>query len=44
MAAGGHVALVGLGLGDIDDVVKEVGFAVLAAEVLNQSARELKSG
>jgi hypothetical protein len=29
------VALVGFGLGDIDDVVEEVGFAVLAAEVLN---------
>lgn len=34
VAAGGHVALDGLGLGDVDDGVEEVGFAVLAAEIL----------
>ena len=34
MAAGGHVALGGLGGLDIDDGVEEEGFAVLAAEVL----------
>ena len=34
VAAGGHVALVGVGLGDVDDVVEEIGLAMLAAEVL----------
>jgi hypothetical protein len=34
MTAGGHVALTGLALLDVDDGVEEVGFAVLAAEVL----------
>jgi hypothetical protein len=35
VAAGGHVALVGLGFADVDDAVEEVRFAVLAAEVLS---------
>jgi hypothetical protein len=34
VAAGRHVALVGFRFGDVDDLVEEVGFAVLAAEVL----------
>ena len=34
MAAGGHVAFAGFALLDVDDAVEEVGFAVLAAEVL----------
>jgi hypothetical protein len=34
VAAGGHVTLASLTLLDIDDGVEEVGFAVLAAEVL----------
>lgn len=34
VAAGGHVALAGLALLDVDDAVEEEGFAVLAAEVL----------
>jgi hypothetical protein len=34
VATGGHVALVWLGLGNVDNAVEEVGFAVLAAEVL----------
>lgn len=34
MATRRHVTLVGLGFGDVDDAVKEVGFTVLAAEVL----------
>lgn len=34
VAAGGHVALVGFGLSNVDDGVEEVGLAVLAAEVL----------
>jgi hypothetical protein len=34
VTAGGHVALAGLALLDVDDGVEEVGFAVLAAEVL----------
>jgi hypothetical protein len=34
VAAGRHVALVGLGFGHVDDAVEEVCFAVLAAEVL----------
>jgi hypothetical protein len=38
VAAGGHVTLVGLRLGDVDDHVEEVCFAVLAAEVLGSSA------
>jgi hypothetical protein len=38
VAAGGHVALIGLRLGDVDDHVEEVCFAVLAPEVLGLSA------
>lgn len=38
VAAGGHVALVGLRLGDVDDAVEQVRLAVLAAEVLCMSA------
>lgn len=34
VSAGGHAALDGLGLGDIHNVIEEVGFAVLAAEIL----------
>lgn len=34
VAAGRHVTLDWLALGDVDDGVEEVGFAVLAAEVL----------
>lgn len=34
VAPSGHVALGGFALGDIDDLVEEVGFAVLTAEVL----------
>ena len=34
VATGGHVALVGLGLGDVDNAVEEVGLSMLAAEVL----------
>lgn len=34
MSSGGHVTFDGIGLGDVDDVVEEVGFAVLAAETL----------
>lgn len=34
MSPGGHVTFDGLGLGDVDDVVEKVGFAVLAAETL----------
>ena len=36
VAAGGHVALGGLALLHVDAGVEEVGFAVLAAEVLRQ--------
>lgn len=32
--SGGHVTLDGIGLGDVDDGIEEVGFAVLAAEIL----------
>jgi hypothetical protein len=39
VAAGSHVALVGLRLGDVDNHVEEVCFAVLAAEVLGLSVR-----
>ena len=34
VAARRHVTLAGLAFGDVDDGVEEVGFAVLAAEVL----------
>lgn len=34
MTAGGHAAFCGFGLGDIHDGVEEVGFAMLAAEML----------
>ena len=34
MFAGGHAALAGFGLDDVDDVLEEESFAVLAAEVL----------
>jgi hypothetical protein len=43
VAAGGHAALVGLGLGDVDDVVEEVGFAMLATEVLAVLLRDIMS-
>jgi hypothetical protein len=39
VAPGGHVAFTRFALGDIYDVVKEVSFAVLAAEVLGELAR-----
>jgi hypothetical protein len=42
VATGGHVALVGLGLGDIDNAVEEVCFAVLTAEVLGDVSRCLE--
>ena len=35
VAAGGHVALIGVAGVDVDDAVEEVGLAVLAAEVLS---------
>lgn len=35
VTAGGHVAFAGFALLDVDDAVEEVGFAVLAAEVLD---------
>jgi hypothetical protein len=34
VAAGGHVALVRLGLSDVDDAVEQICLAVLASEVL----------
>jgi hypothetical protein len=34
MSPCGHVALAGVAGGDVDDVVEEVGFAMLAAEIL----------
>jgi hypothetical protein len=34
VTAGGHVALVRLRLGDVDDAVEQVCFAMLAPEVL----------
>jgi hypothetical protein len=34
VSASRHVALVRIGLGDVDDAVKQVCFAVLAAEIL----------
>ena len=42
VAAGGHVALAGFALLDVDYGVEEVGFAVLAAEVLR--ARVVSTG
>jgi hypothetical protein len=39
VAAGGHVALVRLRLGDVDNDVEKVRFAVLTPEVLSVSAR-----
>lgn len=36
MLAGRHVALRGVACYDVDDVVEEVGFTVLAAEVLGR--------
>lgn len=39
MAARRHVALDGFGLQDVDDGVEEVGFAVLAAEILGRGVR-----
>lgn len=42
VATGRHVALVGIRLGDVDDAVKEVGFAVLAAEVLQGVSATLR--
>lgn len=36
MTAGGHVALVRLRLGNVDNAVEEVSFAVLPAEILRQ--------
>lgn len=37
MPSGSHATLHSFGLGDVDDVVEEVGFAVLAAETLVES-------
>jgi hypothetical protein len=42
VAAGGHVALAGLRLCDVDDVIEEVRFAMLTAEVLALSATDLE--
>ena len=39
MSARRHVAVDGLGFGDVDDGVEEVGFAVLAAEILCRGER-----
>lgn len=39
MSTGSHAALDSLRLGDVDDVVEEVGFAMLAAEVLDDTRR-----
>lgn len=36
MTTGCHAALDGLGLGDVHDVIEEVGLAVLATEVLKE--------
>lgn len=36
-----HVALDGFGLRDVDDGVEEVGFAMLATEILNRWGRNL---
>lgn len=40
VATGRHVALVRLRLGDVDDLVKEVCFAVLAAEILERTCQQ----
>ena len=44
MATSGHVALVRVRLGDVDDAIKQVGFAVLAAEVLGPVSAVRMSG
>lgn len=36
MTTGGHIAFVGFSFFDVDDLVEEVGFAMLAAEVLKE--------
>jgi hypothetical protein len=41
MSTGRHIAFGGLAGIDIDDIVKEVGFAVLAAEILETRGRLL---
>jgi len=41
MAARGHVTLAGLALSDVDDAVEEIGFAMLAAEILAQVRDQL---
>ena len=38
VTAGRHVALVGVGFSHVDDAVEQVSLAVLATEVLRQSA------
>ena len=43
MSAGRHVAFGGFGLGDVYDGVEEVGFAMLAAEVLIGASVSTKS-
>jgi hypothetical protein len=42
VATGRHVALVGLRLGDVDDAVEQIRFAVLAAEVLRHVSWHLR--
>lgn len=44
VTAGGHVALVRLRLGYVDDAVKEVGFAVLATKVLRCVSHQMDLG
>jgi hypothetical protein len=44
VAACGHVPLVGLRLGDVDDAIEEVCLAVLTAEVLLYVSRQLQRG
>ena len=39
VAARRHVALVGVGFGHVDDAVEQVGFAVLATEVLGRTGQ-----
>ena len=41
MPAGGHVAFDGFGLDDVDDAAEEVGFAVLATEILDRAEQQL---
>jgi len=44
VATGGHVALIRVRLGDVDDTVEQVGFAVLATEVLGHVSAVRMSG